>query len=278
MRAHQLTASSAQQGEQTIFFNNGEVENRILRFPGPTAAPTLVFVPNWRAKAKHWRPFVEVLRQSYTVLYFETREKTATCYRSVAPDLSVKAMAADLASFINSLDGPYHLAGASVGTSTILRAWPSLRQKPLSLALLCPVLKVKMPVYFRVFPWIRIEAFTRVAPLVYQLMRTSPRLKSVRTTLHRAMTERDFSEIARMKASVEALQAMPDPLSFCGEPTTETLIVRCPEDRLHDCADATRISKRFATTETAIRPNFRAVHERETAIRLLRFLQNRKVG
>lgn len=262
------------------YFANGEVNNRVVSFAGPAGAPLLVFVANWRAKLKHWQSFIEVLQQKYRVLYFETREKETTQYRTDAPDLSVKAMSGDLISFLNQVESPYILVGVSLGTSVILRTWSKLIRKPESLALLCPVLKVRMPVYFRVFPLIDIKTFTRYAPLVYRLLSLSPRLKSVRTTLYRAMTEKNFTEIAVMKASVQQLLQMPDPLecSDC-QPAGRTLVVRSLEDPIHTTADADRVMAGLGVQESFNCPNFRAVHAAETAERLLPFLrQGRLVG
>ncbi|SEQ44733.1 alpha/beta fold hydrolase [Neolewinella agarilytica] len=265
----------ALQGKSNVYyFANGEVNNRVVSFPGPAGAPLLVFVANWRAKLKHWKSFIKVLQQKHRVLYFETREKEATQYRTEAPDLSVTAMAEDLTRFLNLVERPYHLLGVSVGTSVILRSWAKLTNKPESLILLCPVLKVKMPAYFRVFPFIDIKTFTRYAPLLYRLLCVSPRLKSVQKTLRRAMTEKDFTEIAVMKASVQQLLTMPDPLACSNcRPTGRTLIVRSLQDPLHSAADADRVMQGIGATDAFSCPDFRSVHAAETAERLLPFLR-----
>jgi len=260
---------------RTQYFNNGAINNRVITFPGPPGAPLIVFVANWRAKVKHWRAFIEVLQQKYRVRYFETREKQATRYLTDCPDLSVESMVDDVVSFLNELGEPYHLMGVSVGTSLILQAWDELRQKPESLVLLCPVLKVRMPLYFHVFPFINIKTFTRYAPLMYRLMRISPSLKSVCSTLHRAMTDRDFTEIAVMKASVQHLLRMPDPLltGNC-RPLGRTLIVRTLHDPIHTRADADKVMNGLGAENAFDCTDFRSVHAAQTAVRLLPFLKN----
>lgn len=259
---------------RTHYFSNGEVNNRVVSFPGPDQAPLIVFVANWRAKLKHWRAFIEVLQRTYCILYFETREKETTQYLTDAPDLSVKAMVTDLDNFLNHIERPYHLLGVSVGTSLIMRVWDKLQQKPDSLVLLCPVLKVRMPVYFKVFPFINIDTFTRYAPLVYRLLSVSPRLKSVRSTLHRAMTEQNFTELAVMKASVQHLLEMPDPLTAVGSrPNGRTLVVRSLRDPLHSGADADKVMDGLGISDSFHCQDFRSVHAAETAERLLPFLR-----
>jgi len=259
--------------ERTHYFSNGGVNNRVVAFPGPTNAPLLVFVANWRAKLKHWRAFIEVLQQNHRILYFETREKEVTQYLTDKPDLSVNAMVSDLHNFLNRIERPYHLLGVSVGTSLIMRAWQQLRQKPKSLVLLCPVLKVRMPAYFRVFPFINITTFTRFAPLVYRLMSISPSLKSVRSTLHRAMTEQNFTALAVMKESVQHLLRMPDPLAAGNcRPKGRTLVVRSLRDPIHTAGDANRVMDRLGIKHSFTCNDFRSVHAAATAKRLLPFL------
>lgn len=222
--------------------------------------------------------FIEVLQQQYRVLYFETREKEGTQFQTDNPDFSITAMAEDLVHFINLIKTPYSLVGVSVGTSVIMQAWPGLNTKPTSLALLCPVLKVRMPIYFRIFPFIDIEVFTRIAPLVYRLLCISPRLKSVRTTLYQAMTEQDFTEIAVMKASVQQLLQMPCPLQrFNCTMGGNTLVVRSMVDPIHTATDADQVVNGIGVQETFSCPDFRAVHGAETAARLLPFLRRKNV-
>lgn len=261
--------------DRTHYFSNGEVNNRVVAFPGPDQqAPLIVFVANWRAKLRHWRSFIEVLQQKYRILYFETREKEATQYLTETPDLSVKAMVGDLGNFLNRIERPYHLMAVSVGTSLIMRAWQGLQQKPKSLVLLCPVLKVRMPAYFRIFPFINIDTFTRYAPLVYRLMSVSPSLKSVRTTLHRAMTEQNFTALAVMKASVQHLLQMPNPLAAGKwQPAGRTLVVRSLQDPIHTQGDADKVMDGLGIKDCFSCPDFRSVHAAETAERLLPFLR-----
>ncbi|MEM6771175.1 MAG: hypothetical protein AAF597_11370, partial [Bacteroidota bacterium] len=141
------------------------------------------------------------------------------------------------------------------------------------------VLKVRMPLYFKVFPLIDIDTFTRFAPLVYRLLCISPRLKSVQTTLYRAMTEQDFTEIAVMKASVQKLLEMPDPLgAFDCRMGGKTLVVQSTTDPIHTVEDARRVSVRIGAKKSFRCDNFRAVHAAETAQRLLPFLRSGRVA
>lgn len=217
----------------SIYFNNGEVDNLVTLFSSNMKKDRLVFVPNWKAKRKHWNDFAAELSQDYQLEYFESREKTSARIRGDQMDFTVEQMGLDLANYLNKFSSPYHLVGTSIGACSIIKAWDQIKQKPKSLTLICPVVKLKLPIYFRLFPYIPEKFLIAFTPLIYKALAKTKKMKGVSRSLYHAFQEKDFREFQIMRASVRDILKMRIKLEEIRRIKVSSLIIYAEKDRIH---------------------------------------------
>lgn len=259
----------------TYYFDNGSVENQVTVFKKENAE-RLVFVPNWKAKSKHWREFVIRLNQRYSVEYFESREKNNTRYKDGELSFSVEQMGDDLSHYLNQSDGPYHLVAVSIGTCSIFKAWKALKRKPTTLTLICPIIHLRMPFYFHLFRFVPEKWITRAAPTVYFLLSTSKKLKRASSAFRKSLIQNDFTELKVMRASVQEILKMRVRLDEVRTIDTPCLIIYTEDDHIHLKQEALTIADVMPTpVKTASFADFRAVHEPRCAEAVLNWGQAR---
>src|SRR5687767_11079155 len=105
-----------------VYNHNGEVSNRVVLYE--SQGPNLLFIPGWASTEYTWRKFIPLLSENYSVHYFESREKPTALYRSNTIDLSLDAMSNDLVAYANSINNLQFIAGASLGATTLIQAFP----------------------------------------------------------------------------------------------------------------------------------------------------------
>lgn len=258
----------------SFFAQRGAVGNRILRYKVQENGPHIVFVPNWRGKEKHWRSFIDTLAPHAVIDYFESREKPFTQKPKTRIPYTLEAMGSDLADYLNQLEGPYHLIGASIGASSMIKGWGQLRHKPTSVVLLCPVINLNMPAYFRLFKYITPGMIRVVRPFFLFLMLHSKKLRALTKGIYRAFKSEDPSELLTIKYSGEDLLHMQISQAEIHALDVPTFIGYAPDDGIHLIGDAKRLMAGVAKSEGCLFPSFRAVHQAETAQEILAWYEH----
>jgi len=260
---------------QKSYFNNAAVENRILSIKPKLGGERLVFVPNWRAKEKHWHNFIALLAVHYQVDYFESREKVTTRFKEENMKFTIEKMGEDLANYLNQIEEPYRLIGVSIGANSIIKAWKHLNKLPQSLVLICPILHLKMPFYFRFFKYIPNQTVRFLRPAIFYGLKNSKQLKNVSRGLYKAFKNENLTELLLVKASIQDLLKMRMCLTEVEQITCPSFIIGTKDDRIHRYKDAKAISKtipileRYATFE-----DFRAIHAQDCAHLILSWYQD----
>lgn len=254
------------------YFDNEHVRNRVIQYTHSTKKEHLVFVPNWRAEERHWTRFIRTISADYKVTYFESREKSATDYQSSHLDLSVDSMATDLANFLNQIEGPYHLVGTSIGATTIIKSWDRIKHPPMTLTLMCPVMKVRMPAYFKLLPLMTEGRIKRSIPILRFLMNNSKKLKNMGRNLKRIFDEENVQEILVMKTSVEHIMKMEMQLSEIKDINCPSLVFYTENDKIHNKQEARAVANAIPTAKSVAFDSFRAVHKEHSAKTILRWL------
>jgi alpha-beta hydrolase superfamily lysophospholipase len=257
---------------QFTYFDNQSVRNRIIHYTQEQPKERLIFVPNWRAEERHWMKFVKVMSERYRITYFESREKSFTDYQSDQLDLTVDSMATDLVNFLNQIDEPYHLVGTSIGASTIIKAWDRIQTSPRSLTLMCPIMTVRMPAYFKLLPLMTENRIKRTIPVLRFLMNNSKKLRSVGKNLKQAFDEENVEEILVMKTSVQHIMNMKLRLSEVKDIDCPSLVFYTKKDRLHSHKEANAVATAIPQAKTVAFDSFRAVHKEESAHTILSWL------
>ena len=256
----------------SYYFNNGDVENQVTIFQQTPDQERLVFVPNWKAKKKHWIKFISALNNHYKVEYFESREKMSTVYKGEAMEFTIEQMARDLATFLNQSPEPYHLVGTSIGACSIIKAWDQLKVKPKTLTLICPIINLKMPLYFHLFRYIPENLLSFSAPIVYHLMAGSKRMKHVSNALYKSLKENDVSELKIIRASVQDILKMRMQLEEAERIDCPCMIIHANNDRIHNQKDALSIKNIIPNASGLGFTDFRAVHEKTCAQSIVKWL------
>jgi len=256
-----ISAKDFKPQRSIAYFDNQEVKNRIIRFQKKRDLGKVVFVPNWRAREAQWSPFLDSLTKQFSVDYFESREKSGTKFVSERIDLGVSKIGEDLANYLNQLDEPYHLVGASIGTSSIIKIWDQLIHKPLSLTFICPILQLRLPVYFRLFQFIPNGAIPFIVPGVNFLLKHSKQMKGVARALRPYFQKKEVQELSLIRNSAGALLKTKMKLSEVEKIDRPTMVLFAEEDRIHLKRDANLISSALPDAFTAGFENFRALHK-----------------
>ncbi len=251
------------------YFDNGAVENRVFSISSAPSAEKIVFVANWRAKKKHWKGFLYQLAQHRELSYFETREKSATRFKERTASFTVEAMGNDVANYLNQIEGPYHLIGVSIGANAIVKAWGAISRRPQSLVLICPILRLKMPAYFRLFRYIPDWMIKIIAPAVHGAMANSRQLRNVSKNLYEIFRNRDIRELKLIKSSAQDLLKMRMALSDFQNIDRPALIVSAIDDDIHPAADAEAIARALPGAASVSVANFRAAHDAGCARKLI---------
>jgi len=253
------------------FFDNGSVENRILLFQQDPPKEKLVFVPNWRAEERHWLAFVEVLTDHYDLVYFESREKEGTRFKSETIDFTIEQMGRDLAHFLNSLNEPYHLVAASIGTSAFIKSIGYLKIKPKSLTLIYPVLNLNLPLYFHLFPFISENMIKAVAPIIFRLMQKSRQMNRVAKMLQNLFENKDLAALKLLKASVQDLINAKIELSEVQYIDCPCLVVYSENDLIHQKEQAKAMAQAIPKAALFSALNFKTTHQPECAKIILKW-------
>lgn len=265
----QLTFRSEQ---QSFYFDNGAVENRVIHHSSQMARERFVFVPNWLAEPGQWKAFIKALTEHYPMDYFESREKPNTHYKAENISFVLEDMAQDLASYLNQIDGPYHLVGTAVGASTIIKAWSLLRHKPQTVVFICPMMSLKMPAYFRLLPFVSEKLILKSFPLIKLLLKRSTRLPRA---LRRIFREKDRKALRLIKASVEGLLPMQVSLSEVKRIDRPSLILYTLDDDMHTKADAEAMARSIPACISIGFEDFRTIHRKESALAICEWLNYR---
>ena len=257
------------------YFDNGQVQNRVLHFRmGHGHKKRLILVPNWRAEERHWLAFIEVLSQCYEVIYFESREKDDTRYRSAEIDFSVDAMASDLAHFLHSQDQDYHLVAVSIGTCAFIRSLPRLQHQPVTLTMICPILKLKLPKFFHLFEYVSDRMYGWATPLAYRLLKASRQMRKVSKMLERSFVEKDFRLLKLLKQSAQDLLRTEIRIEEAKRIKVPCLIVYAVEDRIHLHKEAQQIATAIDEVTLLGGKDFKSVHQAHWARKVLRWQAN----
>lgn len=250
---------------EEVYFNNKCVENRIICFKRKGSGERLVFVPNWHAKEKHWTTFVETLTADYQVEYFESREKINTRIKKDQVGYTVPEMSQDLVRYLNQINGPYHLIGASIGACLIVKGWAAIRNKPKSLVLMCPILDLKMPRYFHLFKFIPERLLKAVRPVIFSFLSSSKQLRAVSKNLYRAFKSPDLTELLIIKASIQDLIKMRMDVAEVQRIKHPSFVVYTLDDGIHLQKDAQKVIRHIHGAKSTAFETFRAVHGKESA-------------
>ena len=257
---------------QKSYFNNATVENRILSLKPKMGGERLVFVPNWRAKEKHWYNFIAQLAAHYKVDYFESREKVTTRFKEEKLEFTIEKMGEDLANYLNQIQEPYRLIGVSIGANSIIKAWKQLKKPPQSLVLICPILDLKMPFYFRFFKYIPNQTVRFLRPAIFFSLKNSKQLRNVSKGLYKAFKDENLTELLLVKASIQDLLKMRMCISEVKQINCPSFIIGTKNDRIHFSRDASAISKNIPVLERyETFDNFRAIHEQACADTILKW-------
>jgi|GEM_PF-2429057 len=266
--------SDPNEGEDqyTFFFQNGEVGNRVVRFQKNPEAEEMVFVPNWRAKIEQWTPFIETLSQNHSVEYFESREKSGTQYKADDIAFDIETLAADLANYLNKKTEEYHLIGASLGATTIIKAWKQLKRKPKSLTLICPFLQLKMPTYLQLLPLLGSGIVSKAAPLAYRLLKNTNQLQSLSKVLRKDLENGSTQKLLRLKASVESLIDISLDIKEIEEIRCPSFILYALNDKKHLAKEAEAIQSAISGAKSLAFEDFSQVQEQEGALAIEKWM------
>ena len=270
----QVKTQSLLPSTQAVYFDNETVENQVTLFNHVKNGEKLIFVPDWFAKKKQWIEFVLTLNRHFSVQYFESREKGWTRYKTDNPRFTVEEMGKDLANYLNQLDEPYHLVGASIGASSIISAWDQLQRKPQSVTLMCPVIKLRVPFYTKILTYLPSSLFMSLVPLLRQLANRTSRLKPIAETLNKILHKKRYQDLYALKSSLRDLMKMnlqPKAIQRIDRPC---LVVQTFNDPLHLCGDAEMVAEQIAEAKRIDFPNFKAIHGLECAREVLKWMQS----
>ena len=255
-----------------FYFENGAVANKVTVFEHKDHGERIVFVPNWNAKQKHWIEFVLTLNKHYRVEYFESREKASTQFKDEQFDFSLNQMAQDVANYLNKHNQPYHLIGTSLGCTYILKAWEQIEQKPKSLTLICPVINLKLPLYFKLIPHIPEKMVKWVAPFAYYILKRTNQMKDVARVLNKTFKENDFSGLRLLQSSVKHLLKLKFDQTLLNNIKCPSLVFYAQSDKIHSKSDAEIVANALNTKQPVRFPDFRSVHKKTAANAILDWL------
>lgn len=256
----------------TFFFQNREVGNRVVRFQKSPEAEEMVFVSNWRANIQQWIPFIETLSQNHSVEYFESREKSGTQYKADDISFDIETLATDLANYLNQKTEDYHLIGASLGATTIIKAWKKLKRKPKSLTLICPFLQLKMPTYLQLLPLLGSGIVSKAAPLAYRLLKHTKQLQSLNKVLRKDLENGSTQKLLRLKASVEALMDINLNINEIKEIRCPSFILYTLNDKKHLAKEAEAIQSAISGAKALAFEDFSQVLEQEGALAIEKWM------
>ena len=260
---------------KVFYFQNRNIANRVICLDHPQPAERIIFVPNWIAKPKHWIEFLKALHTNYTVIYFESREKRHTQYNARSLDFTLEQMGKDLANYLNQLKGSYHLVGASVGASSILKAWKYLDNPPKTLTLMCPLLQLQLPWHARLFPYVPGRIIRGIVPVFHKLTTYSERLKPLSRSLYQVSKEKNVQELQVLQASVKALLRMqidPQEVQRIQQPS---LVMRAIYDPIHQPQDVDQIAQLLRAEKAQDFPRFKSVYGWESAAAIVNWLEGK---
>lgn len=266
MLSHYYREPSEGVDRYTFFFQNGEVGNRVVRFQNKPGAEEVVFIPDWRAKIQEWTPFIEQLSKNQSVEYFESREKSGTQYKADEISFDIDTLANDLANYLNQKEEDYHLIGASLGATTIIKAWKKLTRKPKSLTLICPFLQLKMPTYLQLLPLFGSGIVSKAAPLAYRLLKNTAPLQSLSKVLRKDLENGSTQKLLRLKASVEALININLDISEIESINCPSFILYALNDHKHLAEEAEAIQSAISGAKSIAFEDFNKVREQEGAL------------
>ena len=266
MLSHYYREPSKRADRYTFFFQNGEVGNRVVRFQNRPGAEEFVFIPDWRAEVQQWTPFIDQLSENHTVEYFESREKSGTQYKADDISFDIETLADDLANYLNQKDEDYHLVGASLGATTIIKAWKQLQRKPKTLTLICPFLQLKMPSYLQLLPLLGSRIVNKAAPFAYRLFKNTSHLQSLNKLLREDLENGSTQKLLRLKASVEALININLDISEIETIDCPSFILYALNDNKHLAEEAEAIQSAIAGAKSLAFEDFNKVREEAGAL------------
>lgn len=250
----------------TFFFQNGEVGNRVVRFQNRPGAEEFVFIPDWRAKIQQWAPFIDSLSENHTVEYFESREKSGTQYKADDISFDIETLADDLANYLNQKEEDYHLVGASLGATTIIKAWKKLQRKPKSLTLICPFLQLKLPSYLQLLPLLGSGIVSKAAPFAFRLLKNTAHFQSLSKLLREDLENGRTQKLLRLKASVEALMSINLDINEMNAIDCPSFILYVLNDNKHLAEEAEAIQGAISGAKSLAFEDFNKVREQEGAL------------
>lgn len=250
------------EAQEYFYFNNGDISNRVCRYGD--CGPLLLFVPGWASTEYTWRKFLPYLSLRYRVHYFESREKSSANRSTEDYDLSVAAMARDLAVYADSLDEEYFLAGASLGASMIIECLPYINANPKSIVLICPNLSAKLPSFFPLICLLPASVVRIIRPFVLWMISTfSYRADGERIAgMIRAMGSRDVDVLRQSAVQLAKWQLSPARASTIDVPI---LTIGTLQDEIHNLEHAIAVAKACRQGKMKTLPTFADAHSSRCA-------------
>lgn len=247
--------------EHTVYHSRGEVTNRVL-ITG--TGDNLIFIPGWASTPYTWRKFIPVLSQSFSVHYYETREKSETVLHNNSPGYSVQVMSDDIADYIDTVDGAYYLISVSTGSVIFINSWDIITNKPESMALISPSRRVEMPWWFNLLPYVPTTALELACkPVVWGLKHCPSLLDKHRANgMLRAIESTNMSLLQR---SIKALSKVYLPRQKIENIDIPTLIVAATEESLHSTDEALQVADLTSCSELTYVSTFTHSHSSSTA-------------
>jgi len=222
---------------------DGTVLRVIMHGRTQTPRPVILFVAGWASTPFTWRYFMPHLSSWAEVHYFETREK-ASSNLSRSTDVSITAMASDIASYIeqNITGEPYGLIGASTGANLAISAL-RLAARPAWAVLVLPHVRVPIATYLNLFRFIPAPALRCLKPVIlwlFRLNRLVGRTSQKQEGAFAALQQADLAKLRRSLFSWMTYRLESSELANLSN--LPCLIIAASQDSTHNAGDAQSIS------------------------------------
>jgi pimeloyl-ACP methyl ester carboxylesterase len=253
--------------ETAYHFNNGASLCIVhLSSLGSKGAMEVVFMPGWASTIYTWRHFLARMLKYTSINYFESREKPSSVLSDNAK-LTMEAAADDFASYVNAnhSDKNYDLIGASMGATTIIEAWPALQQKPRTVTLILPNVRLPLPSSIRILKYVPEGLLGLFKPFVIYFVanfRLTPKEKDQHTGMIKAV---ESANLGKLRKSSIDLYTYCLSLEKCLAIDKPCLIIGAEKDRLHIASDILAIHKHTPGSTYHDMGSFTAAHSSRAA-------------
>ncbi len=268
---------SLQNNHEILYYTNGDISNRVIKYSHDNDVDQCVFVPNWRAKPHHWSGFISAVSQYLNIDYFETREKMSTISSEPLIDFRNEQLADDIIQYINTqVKKEYHLILCSFSTSLVISHWDRLNRKPKSLVLVCPISCVSLPWIVRLFTKIPNSTVPFLYKIFYKLARKSKAVRPICKNMETLIKDGNIFSIRNLHSSVKHVLKLKIPIFYYKKVEVPTLIIKANRDKIHPSHSCHLIHQSIPNSILEEVDSFKEAHSEETAKKVYDFIYKLK--